>query len=118
MVVFQAQAGIAQSVEHFTRNEGVVSSSLISSFFYLHQSDISDLLRYLLIVKRFKKTAFLTSEIQICKYSLFCYFITYWLFISVCFVIVIFYCGSFLHCFCLFLCLDSFFYFRSFFFLY
>ena len=31
MVVFQAQAGIAQSVEHFTRNEGVVSSSLISS---------------------------------------------------------------------------------------
>ena len=26
-----AQAGIAQSVEHFTRNEGVVSSSLISS---------------------------------------------------------------------------------------
>ena len=24
------QAGIAQSVEHFTRNEGVVSSSLIS----------------------------------------------------------------------------------------
>ena len=25
------QAGIAQSVEHFTRNEGVVSSSLISS---------------------------------------------------------------------------------------
>ena len=31
MVVFQAQAGIAQSVEHFTRNEGVVSSSLIFS---------------------------------------------------------------------------------------
>ena len=31
MVVFQTQAGIAQSVEHFTRNEGVVSSSLISS---------------------------------------------------------------------------------------
>ena len=27
------QAGIAQSVEHFTRNEGVVSSSLISGFF-------------------------------------------------------------------------------------
>ena len=26
------QAGIAQSVEHFTRNEGVVSSSLISGF--------------------------------------------------------------------------------------
>ena len=26
-----SQAGIAQSVEHFTRNEGVVSSSLISS---------------------------------------------------------------------------------------
>ena len=26
-------AGIAQSVEHFTRNEGVVSSSLISGFF-------------------------------------------------------------------------------------
>ena len=25
-------AGIAQSVEHFTRNEGVVSSSLISGF--------------------------------------------------------------------------------------
>ena len=31
MVVFQTQAGIAQLVEHFTRNEGVVSSSLISS---------------------------------------------------------------------------------------
>ena len=27
-------AGIAQSVEHFTRNEGVVGSSPISSFFY------------------------------------------------------------------------------------
>ncbi len=27
-----AHAGIAQSVEHFTRNEGVVSSSLISGF--------------------------------------------------------------------------------------
>ena len=27
MVVFQTQAGIAQSVEHFTRNEGVVSLS-------------------------------------------------------------------------------------------
>ena len=26
-------AGIAQAVEHFTRNEGVVSSSLISGFF-------------------------------------------------------------------------------------
>ncbi len=26
-------AGIAQSVEHFTRNEGVESSSLFSSFF-------------------------------------------------------------------------------------
>ena len=33
MVVFQTQAGIAQSVEHFTRNEGVVSSSLIFSLF-------------------------------------------------------------------------------------
>ena len=28
-----AQAGIAQSVEHFTRNEGVVSSSLISGLY-------------------------------------------------------------------------------------
>ena len=28
---FWLNAGIAQSVEHFTRNEGVVSSSLISS---------------------------------------------------------------------------------------
>ena len=27
------QAGIAQSVEHFTRNEGVVSSSLISGLY-------------------------------------------------------------------------------------
>ena len=27
-----AHAGIAQQVEHFTRNEGVVSSSLISGF--------------------------------------------------------------------------------------
>ncbi len=34
MVCASAQAGIAQSVEHFTRNEGVVSSSLISGFFY------------------------------------------------------------------------------------
>ena len=34
----QAQAGIAQSVEHFTRNEGVVSSSLISSFFQERKS--------------------------------------------------------------------------------
>ena len=29
-------AGIAQPVEHFTRNEGVVSSNLISSFFVLY----------------------------------------------------------------------------------
>ena len=29
--LFLVNAGIAQSVEHFTRNEGVVSSSLISS---------------------------------------------------------------------------------------
>ncbi len=29
----ESDAGIAQSVEHFTRNEGVVSSSLISGFF-------------------------------------------------------------------------------------
>ena len=28
-------AGIAQSVEHFTRNEGVVGSSPISSFLFL-----------------------------------------------------------------------------------
>ena len=28
----ESDAGIAQSVEHFTRNEGVVSSSLISGF--------------------------------------------------------------------------------------
>ncbi len=27
-------AGIAQQVEHFTRNEGVVSSNLISSLFF------------------------------------------------------------------------------------
>ena len=31
LAVFWLNAGIAQSVEHFTRNEGVVSSSLISS---------------------------------------------------------------------------------------
>ena len=31
-----AIAGIAQPVEHFTRNEGVVSSNLISSFFVLY----------------------------------------------------------------------------------
>ncbi len=36
----QAQAGIAQSVEHFTRNEGVVSSSLISSFFQERKSPV------------------------------------------------------------------------------
>ena len=29
-----SQAEIAQPVEHFTRNEGVVSSSLISSFLF------------------------------------------------------------------------------------
>ena len=44
---FTENAGIAQQVEHFTRNEGVVSSNLISSllqkepwslrfFFYVH----------------------------------------------------------------------------------
>ena len=36
------QAGIAQSVEHFTRNEGVVSSSLISSFFILQKGILHD----------------------------------------------------------------------------
>ena len=41
MVVFQAQAGIAQSVEHFTRNEGVVSSSLISSLYMTDGSPVS-----------------------------------------------------------------------------
>ena len=30
---FTHSAGIAQSVEHFTRNEGVVGSSPISSFY-------------------------------------------------------------------------------------
>ena len=34
-----SHAGIAQSVEHFTRNEGVVGSSPISSF--NHESAIS-----------------------------------------------------------------------------
>ena len=32
-------APIAQLVEHFTRNEGVVSSSLIRSFFHLRMSE-------------------------------------------------------------------------------
>ena len=41
MVVFQTQAGIAQSVEHFTRNEGVVSSSLISSLYMTDESLVS-----------------------------------------------------------------------------
>ena len=36
-----AQAGIAQSVEHFTRNEGVVSSSLISSLYMTDGSPVS-----------------------------------------------------------------------------
>ena len=36
-----AQAGIAQSVEHFTRNEGVVSSSLISSLYMTDGSPAS-----------------------------------------------------------------------------
>ena len=36
-----AQAGIAQSVEHFTRNEGVVSSSLISSLEMTDGSPVS-----------------------------------------------------------------------------
>lgn len=31
----KSQAGIAQLVEHLTRNEGVVSSSLISGFFHV-----------------------------------------------------------------------------------
>ena len=35
-------AGIAQSVEHFTRNEGVVSSSLISGFVEKAQSITED----------------------------------------------------------------------------
>ena len=35
------QAGIAQSVEHFTRNEGVVSSSLISSLYMTDGSPVS-----------------------------------------------------------------------------
>ena len=49
MVVFQTQAGIAQSVEHFTRNEGVVSSSLISSLPLLDPDTlnrVSGFLRY------------------------------------------------------------------------
>ena len=41
MVVFQTQAEIAQSVEHFTRNEGVVSSSLISSLYMTDGSPVS-----------------------------------------------------------------------------
>ena len=32
------QAGIAQSVEHFTRNEGVVGSSPISGLYILHHN--------------------------------------------------------------------------------
>ena len=36
-------APIAQLVEHFTRNEGVVSSSLIRSFFHLRMSESEDL---------------------------------------------------------------------------
>ena len=36
-----AQAGIAQSVEHFTRNGGVVSSSLISSLYMTDGSPVS-----------------------------------------------------------------------------
>ncbi len=43
MVCASAQAGIAQLVEHFTRNEGVVSSSLISGFF---NAEIAVSLRY------------------------------------------------------------------------
>ena len=39
--MFLAQAGIAQSVEHFTRNEGVVSSSLISSLYMTDGSPVS-----------------------------------------------------------------------------
>ena len=37
----QHSAGIAQSVEHFTRNEGVVSSSLISSLYMTDGSPVS-----------------------------------------------------------------------------
>ena len=37
----ETQAGIAQSVEHFTRNEGVVSSSLISSLYMTDGSPVS-----------------------------------------------------------------------------
>ena len=36
-----SQAGIAQSVEHFTRNEGVVSSSLISSLYMTDGGPVS-----------------------------------------------------------------------------
>ena len=39
----QCVASIAQLVEHFTRNEGVVSSSLIRSFFRLPMSESEDL---------------------------------------------------------------------------
>ena len=34
------QAGIAQSVEHFTRNEGVVSSNLIFGLFFRNPQDV------------------------------------------------------------------------------
>ena len=47
MVVFQAQAGIAQSVEHFTRNEGVVSSSLISSLPLLNPDTLNRVFGFL-----------------------------------------------------------------------
>ena len=48
---FWLNAGIAQSVEHFTRNEGVVSSSLISSS-----------TRSLMSFRRKRSQAFFSSE--------------------------------------------------------
>ena len=47
-IVFDAQAEIAQLVEHFTRNEGVVGSSPIFSFFIKKQPPVYPLAVFLL----------------------------------------------------------------------
>ena len=69
MVVFQAQAGIAQSVEHFTRNEGVVSSSLISSLPLLNPDTLNRVSGFLCYTADFLYSFRACSAEKLCYHS-------------------------------------------------
>ena len=55
-------AGIAQSVEHFTRNEGVVSSNLISSFLIFDKDAVNLLGLQHFLLDKMKRSEWLSSN--------------------------------------------------------